>query len=265
MTHYIGFNIIARGEAIRKITTKLYEFNNIENKTMKSFIIIFKKKIVLIVIVTFVINSAFSQTKFGIKAGVNFASLSDVEGSHVRLLKKDGMAIGFHAGVFTNVSLIDVISFQPELIFSMQGGYQKDYQHETIDPKLLHVPESFSSYLFQLGYIQLPLLFEIKPVANLGILTGVQLGLNISRKCINIKYRGRGTDYFNFYGSGFKKLDAGLVYGLQYTFADKITIGARYNLGLSNNLDHNSYHIRQKINAKGWKSNVIQAGLGFLF
>jgi len=36
------------------------------------------KKILLVVAVVFIVNSVFSQTKFGIKAGVNFALLSDI-------------------------------------------------------------------------------------------------------------------------------------------------------------------------------------------
>ena len=236
---------------------------------MKSLDEIVLKTILFVIVGIFVVNNTFSQAKFGIKAGINFASLSETEGSHVRLLKKDGMATGFHVGVFTNVRLIDVINFQPELLFSMQGGYQKEYQHETLDRNFKHIPESFRSYLFQLGYIQLPLLFEIKPFANLGFLVGAQLGLNVSRKVTVTDSSGfsstsSGSEFYMYYPydrEGFKKLDASLIYGLQYTFKDKITIGARYNLGLSNSLNHSF----KQLSAKGWKSSVIQAGLGFSF
>jgi hypothetical protein len=42
----------------------------------------------------------------------------------------------------------------------------------------------------------------------------------------------------------------------------KIDIGARYNLGLA---DSHDFPTGYGSDRKGWKNNVIQAGLGFLF
>ena len=227
------------------------------------------KKIVLLFVALFVVNSMFSQTKFGVKAGVNFASLSNVEDSYAdgtswTIFEKDGMTTGFHAGVFTNISLGKFFGFQPELLFSMQGGKQLWYEHLVGGSGGIVAGPTMK---YQLGYVQLPLLFEIKPVANLGILVGPQFGLNITRKTI-YTYDGNseiysGSNFYYFYDHGFIKTNADLVFGLQYTFKEKIMIGARYNPGLTNNLD-GSYQDNWRF-AKGWKSNVIQASLGFLF
>ena len=96
-------------------------------------------------------------------------------------------------------------------------------------------------------------------------MAGAQFSFNVSRKCTQ-SYLGytetfSGSNFYDHYGFGFKKHDSGLVFGLQYTFIEKMTIGARYNLGLSNNWDYaNAYD-----KTKGWKSEVIQVGLGFSF
>ena len=224
------------------------------------------KKVLLVVVVLLVANNAFSQAKFGVKAGVNFSSLSDVEyftdkGYLLTQFEKDGMATGFHVGVFSNVCLGNIISFQPELLFSMQGGNMQEFLG------IGGLPAT-SNIAYQLGYIQIPLLFEIKPVANFGILAGAQVSFNVSRKCTHT-YREytetfSGSKFYDFYGAGFKKIDAGLVFGLQYKFVEKITIGVRYNLGLLKNWDFTTSYDKNQT-SKGWKSNVIQAGLGFLF
>ena len=225
------------------------------------------KKILLLFVVLFIMNNAFSQIKFGVKTGVNFASLSDVEDSYAdgyswTIFQKDGMTTGFNVGVFTNVSLGNIISFQPELLFSMQGGKQLWYEHLNGGSGIVAGP----NMKYQLGYVQLPLLIEIKPVANFGVLFGAQFGFNVSRKTV-YTYDGKSeyyseSEFYYFYDHGFKKNNADLVFGLQYTFIEKIIIGARYNLGLSNNL-HFSYDNWRF--AKGWKSNVIQTSLSFLF
>ena len=118
-------------------------------------------------------------------------------------------------------------------------------------------------------------MLEIKPVADLGILAGIQMSFNVSRKCTDT-YRGitriySGSEFYKFYmGTGFLKSDAGLVLGLQYTFIDKITVGARYHLGLLNSwISRTIYSGRSLYNwdvtEKGCRTNVIQIGLGFSF
>ena len=46
---------------------------------------------------------------------------------------------------------------------------------------------------------------------------------------------------------------------------DKITIGARYNLGLTNSLNGNMDIDGNNIGLKGWKNSVFQISMGILF
>jgi len=224
------------------------------------------KKILLLVVASFILNNAFSQeAKWGIKAGGNLSGMSDVvekypkddDGYHITLKDGSGALIGFHVGVFANLKWNKIINFQPELLFSMQGAKHKE---NTGDGGPV-----WEQLVFKFGYIHLPLLLEIKPIANFGILIGPQLGVNVSRKVTatlvnHYSETFSGSDFDNRY-YGLKKFDAAMVFGLQYTI-QRVIVGARYNLGLKNS---NDFPTAYGSHWKGWKSNVIQASLGFSF
>ena len=279
------------------------------------------KKILIVTLTLFVVNSAFSQVRFGIKAGPNMSSLSDIKSSvsfnvpglpfgitpslSANILKEDGMSIGYHAGAFLNIRLGSFISFQPELLFSSQGGKQKIDMMGIVEDMfgnmltgadledildMLDMVEDFGDIriTYKSNYITLPLLLEIKPIpfVNLGILAGPQFGMNLSKK-LTVSAFGETETLSNSdiddamkeleketgTTNPLKKMDIGLVMGLQYTFLDKITIGARYNLGLTNGFDFmQSFDLsevgdigRVKVSAKGWKNNVFQVSIGFSF
>lgn len=228
-------------------------------------------------ITTFLILTAFSlssfaqEVKWGVKAGANLLALSNVEFCHKGYpsyvtIKRNGMAAGYHVGLFRNVTLGKHLHFQPEILFSMQGGKQQgyDYPNGGKGSGLLAGP----NLIYRLGYIQVPLLFEIKPVANWGILVGAQASLNVSRKYL-YSYSGwkesvSGKEFNNsIYGNGFKRLDAGLVLGVQYTLTKKITVNARYHCGLFNNMNYTTAYDENQ-SYKGMKSHVIQVGVGFV-
>jgi len=230
--------------------------------------------------------SAFAQgTKWGIKAGGNLSSLSDMverypkddDGYHTTQKDGSGQFLGFHVGVFANIhskNWSNIINFQPELLFSIQGGKHK--RNEGLGGPI------WQHLVFKFGYLQLPLLLEIKPIANLGFLVGPQFGLNISRKVtvtffddywdrIIVAYPNTnmkksetksGSDFDDeIFNGGLKKIDVAVVLGLQYSI-QRVTIGARYNLGLINGNDIPTGYGSA---TKGWRSNVIQASLGFSF
>jgi len=67
--------------------------------------------------------------------------------------------------------------------------------------------------------------------------------------------------YYEMFNGKVKKLDAAIVFGMQYTLK-RIIIGARYNLGL---VDGNNFPTGYGSATKGWRSNVIQASLGYSF
>lgn len=225
------------------------------------------KKISFFILALFVMNSLFAQeVKIGVKAGMNMAGLSDVEASALGLsmvvLENDGRSIGYHAGVFTNISFGDFIGFQPELLFSMQGGKHKLGELSIID--IDDIPYLDSKIDYQLGYLNIPLLLEIKPIANLGILVGPQVGFNILRKATfssrGFKETISGSDFDNDFFE-LNKIDVGVAFGLQYMITEHLQIGARYYHGLSDGFKSEE----RLLDLKGFKNSVVQLSMGFVF
>ncbi len=236
------------------------------------------KKILIVVVALFVVNGAFSQVKFGVKTGVNLSSVSGLEtsagGFSVKIAENDGMSFGFHAGVFANISLNERFGLQPELLFSRQGGKHKASSElsEELEEMGMDIESARSTYTFD--YINLPILLEFKPVANLGILVGPQFGLNISKSETSEGITISGSDLDDLYKeelgldkSPFQSFDVSLVLGVQYTLIERLTVGLRYNFGLTN-----AFNVSVPIpgtgisaDAKGLKNNVIQLSAGYSF
>jgi hypothetical protein len=205
---------------------------------------------------------ANSQIKFGVKAGVNVSGLSDVSvsggGISVNVFESAGMATGFHAGAFVNFGFGNLFGFQPELLFSMQGGKQKvnstltGGQSATVD--------------FTFDYLNVPILLEIKPIPNLGILVGPQVGLNVYKSAASEGETVSGSDFDEAFGDeAFQSIDFAVAFGVQYTLIEHLTIGARYNLGLTNAYSDSETENGVTANASGWKNNSLQVSVGWRF
>ncbi|MFT5238718.1 MAG: hypothetical protein ACI9M9_002330, partial [Flavobacteriaceae bacterium] len=75
------------------------------------------KKITVLVVAILISASGFSQSiDLGIKAGANFANISDVEGGDAKSIT------GFQAGVFVGFKLGDKIGLQADVLYSQQGS-----------------------------------------------------------------------------------------------------------------------------------------------
>ena len=73
-------------------------------------------KKILVVFCVLIASYGYAQdVKFGLKAGLNLANTtgSDVEDNKVNTR--------FYFGGFLNTPISDIVSFQPELLISMQG------------------------------------------------------------------------------------------------------------------------------------------------
>jgi NADPH:quinone reductase-like Zn-dependent oxidoreductase len=115
-----------------------------------------------------------------------------------------------------------------------------------------------------------PVLFVIKPFANFGILVGPQVGLNIYKSVSEGENTYSGSDFDDiFEGVGgkdaFKSLDLAAVLGVQYTFINHLTIGVRYNLGLTDMFSGTISDSGISAKVSGWKNNVAQVSIGWAF
>jgi hypothetical protein len=164
-----------------------------------------KKLLVFAAIAVVSVMSIHAQeTLFGVKAGVNFASIVGDDFEDASSLT------GFNIGAVASLGLSDVIAIQPEVVFSGQGA--KDDEDGEFKTKL--------------GYVNVPVLLSFTVVEGLSLQAGPQIGINISAKD---EFDGETEDI-----EGVNTLDLSGGFGAQYYLED---IGAfaqlRYTVGFN--------------------------------
>ena len=187
------------------------------------------KKIILCVVAIFAFGYANAQkAQFGIKAGVNFATLTGDVGDASSI-------VGFNVGGFAEIKVSEKFSVQPELLYSTQGATLES-EGQKVD--------------FNLSYLNIPVMakYYVAPKFNLEI--GPQIGFLTSAKG---KAMGISADMKDL----FKSTDFGLNFGAGYDFTNKFSAGIRYNLGLSN--------IAEDSGDESAQNSVVSLSLGYKF
>ena len=166
------------------------------------------KKILLLAVLTVLgfANVNAQEIKFGIKGGLNFASIS---GDNT---KGTDVVTSFNLGLLSEIPISKKFSFQPELMYSGQGYSLKD---DTI----------------ALSYLNIPLMGKYYLTKGLSVEAGPQVGFLLAAK----------NDKTNIKDS-FNTVDFGVNFGLGYKLDNGLNFVARYNLGLTdiNNVESSS-------------------------
>jgi hypothetical protein len=188
------------------------------------------KKILILSLALLLGVGATAQVKYGVKAGLNVATLSAPKG--VSYNAKPGFFVGGHV----NFSFSEIVGLQPELVFSTQGA-------------------KYDGTKLNFNYLNIPVLLDIRPFTDFSILVGPQLGINV--------YKGAKAGGNSVSGSGFENsfgkvntLDFAAALGVQYAVAGHFVISARYNLGFTKAV---------KDADKGTANRVFQFGIGWTF
>lgn len=154
---------------------------------------------------------AQSQSKFGIKGGLNVSNL------YVDNVTDENARIGSHFGVFAKFSSTSAVSLQTELLFTTKGSLVQYGGLVNQEVK------------YNLGYIEVPVLlaFNVGKFLELhaGGYGGYLLGANISYKGT----LGNGVQEIN--KDNLHSYDYGLLAGLAVN-VESLQIGVRYNYGL---------------------------------
>ncbi len=157
------------------------------------------KKLIVIVVTLFIGTTAFCQDlDFGVKAGANFANISDASG----LSNKTG----FQAGLFAGVKFTDNLGVQADLLYSQQGA-------------------KFDAGDFDLSYINVPVVMKVYLVQGLNLQAGPQFGFIVNDNLPEVI--GGDEDY------NAEKTDVSGVVGAGYDFPFGVRLDARYNFGFS--------------------------------
>lgn len=184
------------------------------------------KKILILVFTVLLSSHAFSQgLDFGIKAGVNFSTLTDASGLDNRT--------GFVAGIFVGGKLSDKIGLQADLLYSQQGA-------------------EFSAGEFDLNYVNVPIVLKYFLTENLHVHGGPQFGVLIddtAQTVIGETINDIATNDFDISGVVGAGLDLPLG----------IRLDGRYNFGLTDVPNDT-----EKGLTKG-KNSVITLSIGYSF
>jgi len=184
------------------------------------------KKVIILLLISVMSIPAFSQIKFGLKAGAATATVPTYDLStgtnNIQALKD--AAWGFHAGLFIRLSLLGIY-LQPEAVFATNTY---EYNVTTVSGTDL-MKQTFNK-------LEVPVLlgFKLGPIRlNAGPAAAIQIG---SPKALiddpNFEEMYRGATFGYQAGVGidlFKKLTLDARYGgsLSGKFGDAVTIGGQ--------------------------------------
>lgn len=188
--------------------------------------------------------NAQQEVKFGPKAGVNFANLSNVS--------KAKMLPGFYIGVVAEIKLTAKFSFQPELVYSSQGA-KNEYSETKMGITYKHHNHD------KLDYINIPLLAKYYIMNGFSVELGPQFGFLIKAESKDeISGNNTITEETRDFKNEVNSFDFGIGAGLSYDLPSGLFINARYNFGVTKVGKSGEYY-------KDATNAVIQAGVGYKF
>ena len=118
---------------------------------------------------------------------------------------------GFNAGIFSTIDLSKRFTFQPEIVYSEKGSYDRDLP-----------------FNFEMDYVDIPLLIRLN-LGSFSVYTGPQFGFLLEAREDDL---GEMTDAFN-------GIALAALFGVQVDFGFGLILGARIEEGLNDysNLD----------------------------
>jgi hypothetical protein len=164
------------------------------------------KKLILVAIAIFIGTMSFSQElDLGVKAGVNFSQISDID----NLSSKTG----FQAGVFAGIKFTDKIGIQADVLYSQQGA-------------------EFDAGKFDLNYVNIPIVAKIYIIKGLNLQAGPQFGFIVKDE---VYQPGNGGGLFK---EDAEKSDISGVVGAGYDLPFGLRLDARYSFGFTDALGY---------------------------
>lgn len=197
------------------------------------------------------------NAQFGVKGGINLASLQQ-EGIEADLENiQDGTILGFQLGAMYRLSLTDNLKLQPEVLYIQKGGKQ-DYEVVAIDRQT----EVQTFY----NYLEVPVMLQYyfgEEATGFMVEGGLFAGLAMSGKnevtTVLMGETSEATTEFNFDDQdNQKRLDYGVSFGLGYAL-NNLTFNLRYNFGINNLLDddaNNTNDLDPKLSTRGLSGTV---------
>lgn len=211
------------------------------------------KKIAFLIIIAVCGFSQVRAQNFGVKAGYNYSTFSG-ETSSISTI--EGLS-GFYIGGLVELPISNMLSIQPELIFSRQGVDLRQ------GLKNLSIRTDTSE--IRLDYLNIPVMAKV----NLGPIFlegGVQFGFLVNKPKVdsyiaNVYLRNLlDKDSYNSF-------DFGVGAGLGVKLNQHFFVETRYTYSLTNVFDPNDKHFKSSLISEGdnFKNSVFSIGLGMKF
>ncbi len=195
------------------------------------------KRVFLAIALTIGLGVSNAQDiKFGAKAGLNIANISNAEIEGVKLDSR----IAYHLGAMAEIKWTDEFAVQPELLYSAQGA-SKEKEGVTATVKV--------------DYINIPVMAKYFVMDGLSLEAGPQLGILTTAK---LTIEGEGIDESEDAKDKISSIDFGLDFGASYTLDFGLNLGIRYNLGLTD-------LAKERERGDAIKNGVLQFSVGYFF
>ncbi len=160
--------------------------------------------------------------RIGIKGGLNLSQFFVDQPS----VEDENMKVGLHFGIFSKIAVSDVLSFQPELLYTSVGS---KVSYGSSAGNLLGISDGEVRY--NLNYIQLPLALGVN-LGPLNIHAGPYVSYLVNANVTNLRTSDMTTvSTIELNEDNFNRIDYGLLAGVQFDVQNFI-IGVRYNYGL---------------------------------
>jgi len=179
------------------------------------------------------LSSHAQAFQFGVKAGVNFSSISTDISNYEPSSTSD-----FHAGVFAEFKL-PKISIQPELLYSRQGAKISS-----------DAPFSKLNY----NYLNVPIIVKYYLIDGLNLQVGPQLGFLTTAETYTLI---SGSDNATDVKETLKSTDLSLAIGVGIDLPLHFNASVRYNWGISD--------INDDAASDAIRNQVVQISVGYAF
>ena len=213
------------------------------------------RKIALLIALTIFGLTQANAQNFGFKGGYNYSSFN---GDVAKDNTLKGLS-GFYVGALLELPLGDVISLQPEVIYSRQGAaWEKAYNAPILGKDNLKND-------LRLDYLNIPVMAKV----NLGPLFlqgGVQFGFLVGKPETSSTVNGlRVTEQVD--KDAYASFDFGVGAGLGVNLSQHFFVEARYTHSLTNALDPNNNSLKNAhiSDDNNFKNAVLSLGLGVKF
>lgn len=199
--------------------------------------------------VRFRANSS-ENSGFGIKGGVNFASLNGA-GADRTLKDRKGLT-QYHFGVYAQIGVSNWFSVQAEALYQRKGYKAKEAYLYRTGTNVGTDSATFDNTI-KLSYLSVPILLVFNPVSNIAIQVGPQFSY-----LLNVR---EGSDQVDAQTYNYKGFDMGLVGGLEAKF-EFLRVGARYDYSLTDLRKEGTFLNATRQANKDIRNGTIQVYIG---